>query len=66
MDSIDSTAASFDEINQNIIHKQTINKRLQRQKDHLENYQLHNIIGRGAFGEVRLAQNIKTSILKIR
>ena len=34
----------------------TISKRLQRQKDSLKNYTLHSLIGRGAFGEVRLAQ----------
>jgi serine/threonine protein kinase len=39
-----------------------INKRLQRSKDNLSNYKLYNVIGRGAFGEVRLGRNIATSI----
>ena len=38
-------------------------KRVQRQKDDLKNYKLHNIIGRGAFGEVRLATQTSTSNL---
>jgi hypothetical protein len=36
-------------------------KRLMRQKDSLNNYELYNLIGKGAFGEVRLARNRKTS-----
>lgn len=32
-----------------------------RQKDSLSNYTLYRTIGRGAFGEVRLAKNICTS-----
>lgn len=38
-----------------------MNKRLQRQKDTIKNYKLYSVIGRGAFGEVRLARNIETS-----
>ena len=36
--------------------EQSIQKRLQRAKDSLKNYKLLSLIGRGAFGEVRLAQ----------
>ncbi len=32
-----------------------------RQKDNLKNYELYNLIGKGGFGEVRLARNRKTS-----
>jgi hypothetical protein len=41
--------------------QQDIKKRLMRQKDCLKNYELYNLIGKGAFGEVRLAKNRKTS-----
>jgi serine/threonine protein kinase len=37
-----------------------------RQKDSLNNYELYQIIGKGAFGEVRLAKNIVTSKQFIR
>ena len=42
--------------------QQDIKKRLMRQKDCLKNYKLYNLIGKGAFGEVRLARNKKTGI----
>lgn len=34
-----------------------------RQKDNLKNYKLDRVIGRGAFGEVRVARNLITSIM---
>lgn len=34
-----------------------------RQKDSLKNYELYDIIGKGAFGDVRIAKNKTTSIL---
>jgi serine/threonine protein kinase len=34
---------------------------MSRQKDCLENYELHKLIGRGAFGDVRIAKNKATS-----
>lgn len=54
---------NVDQIKQAIWEKQAINKRLERQKDTLDNYRLYNVIGKGAFGEVRLAKNIVTSNL---
>ena len=45
--------------------EQTLCKRLQRQKDGLKNYNLHSLIGRGAFGEVRLAQEIESGIVYV-
>lgn len=33
-----------------IVEHETIKKRLLRQKDSLHNYELHQIIGKGAFG----------------
>lgn len=41
----------LEQITLNIVTRLNINKRLQRQKDKLENYKLHNVIGRGAFGK---------------
>ncbi len=46
--------------------QQDIKKRLMRQKDSLKNYELYNLIGKGAFGEVRLAKNRKTSKIILR
>jgi hypothetical protein len=34
-----------------------------RQKESLKNYELYDIIGKGAFGDVRTAKNKTTSIL---
>jgi serine/threonine protein kinase len=36
---------------------------MKRQKDCLKNYELHQLIGRGAFGDVRIAKNKATSNL---
>ena len=46
--------------------QQDMKKRLMRQKDCLKNYELYNLIGKGAFGEVRLAKNRKTSNIILR
>jgi serine/threonine protein kinase len=46
------------QIVESVAKNQMMNKRLQRTKDNLCNYKLYNVIGRGAFGEVRLARNL--------
>lgn len=38
---------------------------MSRQKDCLANYELHKLIGRGAFGDVRIARNKATSYSQI-
>lgn len=52
--------ADLQEIANKITQEHSIQKRLLRKKDSLKNYKLYSLIGRGAFGEVRLAKEIST------
>ena len=52
--------ADLQEIANKINKEHSIQKRLLRKKDSLKNYKLYSLIGRGAFGEVRLAKEIST------
>lgn len=47
---VDPATHDLHEIASSIVMQQNNYKRLYRQKDSLKNYQLFNVIGKGAFG----------------
>ena len=53
------------EVVQKMLGREASQARLSRMKDKLSNYKLYQMIGKGAFGDVRLAKIKATGILNL-